>query len=124
MKDINTTADLIPGTIFKCSWGGMSDYYELIGTTPKSVKLRKIRWETCAAPEGEEASDPVHRWTRICRDKDGHTIPEKDWQGNDKVYTKRVINLRKGGITFKSPNYSGDAFVSICTNDYTEMYWG
>lgn len=124
MKNINTIDDLILGTIFKCSWGGMSDYYELIGTTPKSVKLRKISWETCAAPEGEELSDPVHRWTHICRDKNGNTIPEKDWQGYDKTYVKRVINLKDGGITFRSPNYNGKAAVSICTNDYTEMYWG
>ena len=117
MKDINTTDDLILGTIFKCSWGGMSDYYELIGKTPKSVKLREIRWETCAAPEGEELSGLVHRWTHICRDKNGNTIPEKD------LY-KRVINLKDGGITFRSPNYNGKASVSICTNDYTDMYWG
>ena len=124
MKDINTTDDLTLGTIFKCSWGGMSDYYELIGTTPKTVKLREIRWETCAAPEGAEPSDPVHRWTHICRDENSNTIPEKDWQGYDKIYIKRVINLKDGGITFRSPNYSGKASVSICTNDYTEMYWG
>ncbi len=124
MKDINTTDDLTLGTIFKCSWGGMSDYYELIGTTPKTVKLREIRWETCAAPEGAEPSDPVHRWTHICRDENGNTIPEKDWQGYDKIYIKRVINLKDGGITFRSPNYSGQASIEICTNDYTEMYWG
>lgn len=124
MKDINTTDDLTLGTIFKCSWGGMSDYYELIGTTPKTVKLREICWETCAAPEGAEPSDPVHRWTHICRDENGNTIPEKDWQGYDKISVKRVINLKDGGITFRSPNYNGKASVSICTNDYTEMYWG
>ena len=39
MKDINTIDGLILGTIFKCSLGGMSDYYELIGKTLKSVKL-------------------------------------------------------------------------------------
>ena len=124
MKEINSTDDLTLGTIFKCSWGGMCDYYELIGTTPKTVKLREIRWETCATPEGAEPSDPVHRWTHICRDENGNTIPEKDWQGYDKIYIKRVINLKDGGITFHSPNYSGKASVSICTNDYTEMYWG
>ena len=64
----------------------MSDYYELIGTTPKTVKLREICWETCAAPEGAEPSGPVHRWTHICRDENGNTIPEKDWQGYDKIY--------------------------------------
>lgn len=93
MKDINTIDDLILGTIFKCSWGGMSDYYELIGKTPKSVKLREIRWETCAAPEGEELSDPVHRWTHICRDKNGNTIPEKDWQGYDKTLKMEELLL-------------------------------
>ena len=124
MKEINTVNDLKIGTIFKCSWGGMSDFYELIGTSPKSVKLRKIRWTTCAAPEGEEQADPVHRWTRIVRDEKGNTVPEKDFSGKEIVYTKRVINLKNGGITFKSPNYGGDASVRIATSDYTEMYWG
>ena len=98
MKNINTIDDLILGTIFKCSWGGMSDYYELIGKTPKSVKLRKICWRTSAPPEGAEPSDPVHRWTCICRDENGNTIPEKETSKlyiynktntNDKILGKR-----------------------------------
>lgn len=121
---INSVYDLKLGTIFKCSWNGMADFYELIGITPKSVKLREIRWETCAAPEGEEQSDPVHRWTKIIRDKEGNPVPRKDYNGKERTYTKRVIDLPRGGITFKSPNYSGEASVQICKSDYTEMYWG
>lgn len=41
MKDINTTADLIPGTIFKCSWGGMSDYY-VAGARNKNEYIRSV----------------------------------------------------------------------------------
>jgi hypothetical protein len=124
MNEIRSTADLKIGTIFKCSWNGMADYYELIGTTPKTVILRKIRWETCGAPEGEEQADPLHRWTRIVRDENGNPVPELNWQKEEKIYKKRVKQLLNGGITFNSPNYSGDAYVQICSSDYSEMYWG
>lgn len=116
--------ELKTGTIFKCSWWGMADFYELIGMTEKSVKLREIRWDTCAAPEGKQESDPEHRWTHIVRDEKGNTIPEKDFNGKEKVYTKRLVSLPDGGFTFKSPNYDGAASVKVMKSDYNEMYWG
>lgn len=123
-KEINTIDDLEIGTIFECSWWGMSDFYELVGKTKQSVKLAKLRWETGTGPNGEPADDPVHRWCHIVRDETGKAVHEKDCNGNDKIYMKRVINLKSGGITFKSPNYSGDASVKIINSDYTYMYWG
>ena len=122
-KEINTIDDLEIGTIFECSWGGMSDFYELIGKTKQSVKLREIKWLTGTGPNGEPADDPVHRWCHIVRDEKGNAVPELDYSGKEKIYVKRVINLKSGGITFKSPNYSGDASVRITTSDYTYMYW-
>lgn len=123
-KEINTIDDLKIGTIFKCSWYGMSDFYELIGKTKQSVKLAKLEWETGAGPNGEPADDLLYRWCHIVRDADGKAVREKDYNGKDKIYMKRIINLKNGGITFKSPNYSGAAFVEITNNDYAYMYWG
>lgn len=124
-KMINTIDDLEIGTIFRCSWNGMADYFQLLAKTPKSVKLIEIDWETCAPPDGEENDDPTYRWTRIKRDENGKAIPYVDSiTGKTNICIKRIINLPKGGITFKSPNYSGDAHVSIATNDYMQMYWG
>ena len=125
MKEINSVKDLKIGTIFKCSWNGMADYYEMIGSTEKTIKLREIKWTTCANPNpNDDDFDPTYRWTKIVRDEKGNTVPERDWKGNEKIYSKRIINLPNGGITFKSPNYGGDASVSICTNDYMHMNWG
>lgn len=125
MKEINSVKDLKIGTIFKCSWNGMADYYEMIGSTEKTIKLREIKWTCCSNPNpNDDDFDPTYRWTKIVRDDKGNTVPKRDFEGNEIIYSKRIINLPNGGITFKSPNYSGDASVSICTNDYMRMYWG
>jgi hypothetical protein len=124
-KEINTIDDLEIGTIFECSWWNMSDFYELVGKTKQSVKLREIRWTTGLGPDGKPEDDPTWRWCHIVRDEKGNVVPERDqFTGKEKVYTKRVINLPNGGITFKSPNYDGQANVRITNSDYTHMYWG
>ena len=121
-----TMENIFTGLIFRCSWWGMADYYEVVGKTAKSLKLRKIRWETCSAEDaGEEPDyDPTYRWTRIVRDEKGNTIPEKDWQSKEVINMVRVKTRKDGSIYFKSPNYSGDASVSVCTSDFMHMYWG
>ena len=124
-KKINTIDDLKIGTIFRCSWGNMSDFYELIGKTNKSVKLRELQWETGLGPDGKPEEDPTWRWGHIVRDEKGNVVPELDqFTGKEIIYTKRIIDLPNGGITFKSPNYDGQASVRIAESDYAHMYWG
>ena len=69
-----TMDNIFIGLIFRCSWWGMADYYEVVGKTAKSLKLREIKWETCSAEDAgqEPDGDPTYRWTRIVRDKDGY----------------------------------------------------
>jgi len=121
-----TMDNIFEGLIFKCSWGNMADYYEVIGKTAKSLKLREIRWETCSAKDaGQEPDyDPTWRWTRIVRDKDGNTVPEMRYGNQENIKMVRVKVRSDGSISFKSPNYSGDAYVSVCSQDYMHMYWG
>jgi hypothetical protein len=117
--------ELRAGTILKCSWNGMSDFYEVIGLSKKTIYLQEIEWETCPAPEGEEPSDPVHRWCRIKRDDMGEPIYVKDFNGRiPKATQKRLTEREDGKVKFKSPNYSGAGWISISKSDYTEMYWG
>ena len=111
------------GTIFKCSWNGMADYFELVDVLPKSVKLRKLEWESCSAPEGFEEADPVHRWTRLRRDENGNYVYAQPC----KYYTKRLTTIN-GYCNFKSPNYNGNASVRPLKegekDGYMLMYWG
>ena len=103
----------------------MSDFYEVIGLSKKTIYLQEIEWETCPAPEGEEPSDPVHRWCRIKRDSLGEPIYVKDFNGRiHKATQKRLTEREDGKVKFKSPNYSGAGWISISKSDYTEMYWG
>lgn len=121
-----TMENIFPGLIFKCSWNGMADYYEVIGKTAKSLKLRKLRWETCSAAEaGEEPDgDPTYRWTKLLRDENDEPVPEKDYSKKEIINMVRVKERKDGTISFKSPNYSGDAYVRVCTSDFMQMYWG
>lgn len=118
-KEINTIDDLELGIVFKCSWGGMADFYKLIGKTKSSVKLIELSWETCSAPENENDSDPSYRWVQIRRDEKGNFIE------SGSPITKRIRNLSRGGISFNSPNYEGQATVTICNpNKKFHFYWG
>ena len=123
-KEIKTIADLEIGTIFKCSWWGMSDFYEVIGKTDKSVKLAELKWETGLGPNGEVEEDPTYRWCHIVRDANGKAVRDTDFNGKPKIFTKRVIQLEDGGIAVRSPNYDGHATVQITDSDYDCMYWG
>lgn len=118
-KEINTIDDLELGTVFKCSWWGMADFYKLVGKTKSSVKLVELSWETCSAPEDDNDFDPTYRWVQIKRDEKGNFIEKGD------PITKRIRNLPKGGISFKSPNYEGQATVAVCNpNKKFHFYWG
>lgn len=120
-----TMENIFEGLIFRCSWGGMADYFEVIGKTAKSLKLREIQWETCANPDpNDDSFDPTYRWTRIVRDEKGDTVPELDFDGKEKIKMVRVKTRKDGSIYFRSPNYDGAASVSVCWKDYMHMYWG
>ena len=113
---------VLPGMVFRCSWNGMADFYEVVRTTQKSVVLKEIDWTTCSAPAGEEESDPVHRWAKLKRNADGSFIYVKDYNGEVRTYTKRLhVNPKTGNMWFKSPNYGGAASVHLNTSDYMEM---
>ena len=110
------------GQIYKCSWNGMADYYDVIKRTDKTVTLRKLKWEICSAPEGKSDDDPTYRWTHLVRDENGNPI--QDDYDFKKLFQKRIIIQEDGSEIFKSPNYSGEAYVSILKSDYMRMYWG
>lgn len=122
-----TMDNIFIGLIFRCSWWGMADYYEVVGKTAKSLKLREIKWETCSAEDAgqEPDGDPTYRWTRIVRDKDGNPVPERNQFTKEEIIkTVRIkVSEKDGYIWFKSPNYDGSASVSVCTSDYMHMYW-
>ncbi len=121
-----TMENIFEGLIFRCSWWGMADYFEVVGKTAKSLRFREIKWETCSAEDAgqEPDGDPTYRWTRIVRDEKGDTVPELDFDGKEKIKTVRVKTGEDGKIYFRSPNYDGAANVGVCRSDYMHMYWG
>lgn len=128
LKGQNVTMEnIFEGLIFRCSWWGMADYFEVVGKTAKSLKLREIKWETCSAEDAghEPDGDLTYRWTRIVRDEKGDTVPERDQFTEEEIIkTVRVKTREDGSIYFKSPNYDGAANVGVCRGDYMHMYWG
>lgn len=121
-----TMDNIFIGLIFKCSWWGMADYYEVIDKTAKSLKLREIHWSTCSAEEAgqEPDDDPTYRWTKIVRDAEGNPVPERNqFTEKEIIKTVRVKTREDGSIYFRSPNYDGGS-VAVCTSDYMHMYWG
>lgn len=122
-----TMDNIFIGLIFRCSWWEMADYYEVVGKTAKSLKLREIKWETCSAEDAGQKpdGDPTYRWTRIVRDKEGNPVPERNQFTKEEIIkTVRIkVSEKDGHIWFKSPNYDGAASVSVCTLDYMHMYW-
>jgi ParB family chromosome partitioning protein len=58
MAAFDSIDDVKIGTIFSDSFNGMSDFYEVIDKTNKSITLRKIKWETCA-PDSDADFDPT-----------------------------------------------------------------
>ena len=122
-----TMENIFEGLIFRCSWWGMADYFEVVGKTAKSLNLREIKWETCSAEDAgqEPDGDPTYRWTRIVRDEKGDTVPERDQFTEEEIIkTVRVKTREDGSIYFRSPNYDGAASVGVCRSDYMHMYWG
>ena len=73
MAAFDSINDVKIGTIFSDSFNGMSDFYEVIDKTNKSITLRKIKWETCA-PDSDADFDPTYRTAHICLDKNGNPI--------------------------------------------------
>ena len=111
------------GTILKSSWNGMSDFYEIVKITPKSVVLREILWQTCEPPEGEE-NDPVHRWTKIVRDENGKPVYDPEYfTGKEKLCRKLYVKNDESWNLVRSPNYNGEGSVSVLESDYTLMFW-
>lgn len=125
-NELNTPKDLEIGTILSNSFNGMTNYYEVIGTTEKSVKLREIRWETCAPDPGMTADgNPTYRAAHLVLDEKGNTVPELDWQGKEKIYRKMVHFLPKGGFCIPSVTW-GRGCLSIFSGKLTEkwsVYW-
>lgn len=124
-KELNTPMDLELGTILADWWNGMADFYQVISTTNKSVKLRKIEWETCAPDEKDEDFDPTHRTARIKLGDDGDVIPEKDWQGNNKIIRKMVKFCKDGGFYIPTAwNACGSMKIVTDLKKKYSFYWG
>lgn len=123
MVEFDSIDDVKIGTIFSDSFNGMSDFYEVIDKTKKSITLRKIKWETCD-PDSDSDFDPTHRMVHICLDKNGNPIPELNWKKEEIIYRKMSIELGSGKIVFKGPSYGG--FMGIIDDKYKKMsfYWG
>lgn len=123
---LNTPKDIPIGTILSDSWNGMSDFFEVIKTTDKSVTVRKIKWETCAPDAGMTADgDPTYRAARIKLDENGNTVPEVDWTGKEKVYRKLVKPARNGGFYIPSIAWNGGSVAIVADkNKKFSFYWG
>ena len=109
------------GMIIKCTWNGMSDFYEVIGLTEKTVTLRELYFDFCEPQD--DSNDPTYSWVKIYRDENRKPIPATDFFGKEQIHCKRLIH-KNGEVTFKSPNYNGVAKPIICESDYAKMYWG
>lgn len=123
MAAFDSIDDVKIGTIFSDSFNGMSDFYEVIDKTKKSVTLRKIKWETCV-PDSDADFDPTYRTAHICLDKNGNPVPELNYKKEEIIYRKMAIKLKSGKIAFKGPTYGG--FMGIVDDKYKKMsfYWG
>lgn len=123
MVEFDSIDDVKIGTIFSDSFNGMSDFYEVIEKTKKSITLRKIKWETCA-PDSDVDFDPTHRTVNICLDKNGNPVPELNWKKEEIIYRKMAIELKGGKIGFRGPTYGG--IMGIIADKYKKMsfYWG
>ncbi len=123
MAAFDSINDVKIGTIFSDSFNGMSDFYEVIDKTKKSVTLRKIKWDTCE-PDSNEKFDPTYRNVCICLDENGNPVPELNYKKEEIIYRKMAIKLKSGKIAFKGPTYGG--FMGIVTDKYEKMifYWG
>lgn len=89
MVEFDSIDDVKTGTIFSDSFNGMSDFFEVIDKTKKSVTLRKIKWEICDS-DSDSDFDPTYRTVHICLDKNGNPVPELNWK-------KRRSYLSKNG---------------------------
>lgn len=123
MAAFDSIDDVKIGTIFSDSFNGMSDFFEVIDKTKKSITLRKIKWETCA-PDSDSDFDPTYRTVHICLDKNGNPVPELNFKKEEIIYRKMAIKLKSGKIAFKGPTYGG--FMGIVTDKCKKMnfYWG
>lgn len=126
MMNWKTPKDIPLGTILRDSWNGMSDFYEVVDTTEKSVVVQKIRWETCE-PDNPDDVDPCHRCVHLVLDKKGNPVPEKGFRPGENVPTKRkMVTFKKdGGFYIKSISWNGGG-VSILEDKTKKMifYWG
>lgn len=125
-KPVLTTEDILNFYI-ECTWNGMSDFYKVVKVTPKTVILRPVSWHTAAPTENEIAyNDPTYRTSVMEFDDTGKPVFK-----NEKTYRKNVVFFPDGGFSFKSPNYSGCAAISIVATSDDEakklrvrQYWG
>lgn len=123
MENWETARDIPIGTILKDSWNGMSNFYEVIDTTPKSVVVRKIRWETCE-PDNADDVDPCHRCVHLLLDEKGNPVPQITC-GHEIIQRKMITPLGTGGFYIKSISWNGGQ-VSVLKDKTKKMifYWG
>lgn len=120
MKDFKNTSELI-GAYIQSSWNGMSDFYQVVGSSPKSIILQEVNWVTEADPNG----DPTYRQAKM---------DFIDGQPNYIGKLKRCMVATNSDGTLrikKSPNYNGCGTVKVCALNNEEaqkvrvsQYWG
>lgn len=105
--------------VLRDSWNGMSDFWEIVKTTPKTITVRKLEWEICS-PDNPDDVDPVHKAVKLTLDH-GHPVPELDPQGKEIIRRKFI----KFGNVVSCLGYSGGriSLVEDLNKKYI-FYWG
>lgn len=124
------TRDLL-GCYMRSIYNGFSSFWKVVGCSPKSVTLRKVKWSTTGY------IDPTHKEAKIDFDENGPifdtTIVYKNGDTQTIFIDKRCMISNFGNFIAlkRSPDFAGDASVEVCAETDNEarnlkfsQYWG
>lgn len=80
-------SEIVPGAILRENFNGMSEFYEVLSVSEKSVQLQQLEWTTrdVEVPEGEVARPfQNYRYVKIKKDENDN------WVTQGKPFTKRI----------------------------------